>query len=386
MKNIFINKEEGIKNLYLTDGKRKIRENDKKQKISLKIFAGIIILGILLPSLAMLQASDNPRFNIFTPYSCALEYNRDYYLICVKNETKGTNYNTFVSADPGDILTYSVYYHNGINNTIATNTKLRVNIPTSSAASQEVRAYLWADNAENATFNNPLTFSNTVNISSAQTLEYIQNSAQWFPNQTSPLFDSPTPFPYGQSGNEIISGGVNVGDIEGCWEFSGMVNFKVKVSQVIQRPDLTISKTVRNITENEYNFSESTQAKPRQTLEFSLVIAATGNVALANVIVRDELPIRLLYINGSARIGGSPTSDGIISLSGINIGSIAAGSSKSVTFRVNVEREVSFQRGQTNLTNTGFARADSLFEKSDTAQIVVNYGGCNPENNSPGRR
>ena len=509
-------------NLYLASASKPFARKPKfPSKRTIFGFLGCLaILGMVLQPLAVIQAA-GPRFNIFTPYTCSLQYNQDYYLICVKNETKGTTYGTSQSADPGDILTFSVYYHNGVNYTIANNTKLRVSIPSGQSTYHTVTAYLWADNAENATAGSPLTFSNTVNVSSAQTLEYVAGSAKWYPDQSSPLYDPATPFLYGQTGNEIVGSGVNVGNIEGCWEFSGMVNFKVKVSQVILTPDLTIAKTVRNITKGETSWSESTnaqegekigfslkvnstgntaaqnvtvsdnlpyqlsyvggstkidgvvasdgivsggislgtmnsgtsktvtfeatvnanqtasvtnygkvwanqvsekqdtaticlvevikirnltiaktvrnitegqtvfqdsiQVKPRQTLEFQIIVTSGGNTAVANVIVRDQLPANLLYVSGSTTVEGISTADGITT-GGINIGSLSPGQSKTIKFRVNVEREVKFVRGQTTLTNYGYTSGDLVSEKSDTAQVIVVYSGCDPENNMPGQR
>ncbi|PIQ75630.1 MAG: hypothetical protein COV84_00005, partial [Candidatus Portnoybacteria bacterium CG11_big_fil_rev_8_21_14_0_20_40_15] len=159
----------------------------------------------------------------------------------------------------------------------------------------------------------------------------------------------------------------------------------VNITQVSKIKDLTIVKQVRNVTENQFQFSDSIGAKPRQTLEFSIKVTSTGNVAINNVIVRDMLPDRLLYIAGSTYVDGFFVSDGITS-GGINIGTINAGASKTVTFRVNVEREVLFPRGDTTLINTGFARADEVGEKSDTAQVIVTYSGCSSGENTPANR
>ena len=374
--------------VYLA-GENHCQKAKSGQGIFFGLFVFLMMMGLLAPSLGVL-ATSSPRFNIFTPYTCSWVYNRDYYLICVKNDTKSTSYNTSVSADPGDILTFSVYYHNGVNNTTAYNTRLRVSLPTNQSTSHSVAAYLWADNAQNATASNPLTFSNTITLSSSQTLEYIQNSAKWYPDQRSPLSDSPVSFPSGQSGNELISGGVNLGSITGCWEFSGLVNFQVKVGQQVQIKDFTIDKKVRNVTAGEIDFADSTTAFPRQIIEFSITITSTGNVAATNVGLRDQLPDRLIYVAGSTTVNGSYALDGIVS-GGITLGDVNPGQSKVVKFRVNVEREAKFVRGQTILTNTAYAQMDASLspaspEKSDTAQVIVSYTGCNPENNSPAQR
>jgi uncharacterized repeat protein (TIGR01451 family) len=360
------NKEKNSNNLYLADTQRKFRARTRlnSKKLIFGLFVLAVVSGMLLGPFSVAKAT-SPRFNIYTPYTCTLQYNRDYFLICVKNDTKGTGYSTSVSADPGDTLTFSVYYHNGVNNTAATNTKLRVAIPSGTASTQTVSAYLWADNAENATAASPISFSNTINISSPQTLQFISGSAQWFPNQKSPLSDAPAPFLFGQSGNEIIGSGVNVGDIEGCWEFSGMVNFKVKISEIVQNADLNIAKTVRNITKNESSFSDSTSANQGDRVAFNLKIDSIGNAAAQNVIVSDQLPGELSYAAGTTRVDGSLVADGIIS-GGINLGAMSQGTTHNITFEATVNANSS-----ASVTNYGFVKADNVSQKQDTAKICI---------------
>jgi hypothetical protein len=174
-----------------------------------------------------------PRFNIFTPYSHGQQTNSDYYLLDIKNDTKGSSFNDPVYADPGDILTFSVFYHNGVINTVAHNTRLKVFIPSSTGTQIVSTAYLSADNAENAPQSNPLTETGTVNVSSSASLQYIYGSAHWYPNQRNSSYDSPTSFPFGQSGDEIIGNGININDIQGCWQYSGYINFQVRVNGYI---------------------------------------------------------------------------------------------------------------------------------------------------------
>lgn len=179
------------------------------------------------------MAAENPKFNTFTPYTHTKAINQDYYLLDLKNDTKNADWNDPISADAGDILTFSVYYHNAVNETAAHNTTIRIVIPSAQGMQIISTAYLWADNAENATYSNPLTENGIVNISSLQKLEYISGSAKWYPNQADWRLDAPTSFLFGQTGDEIIGSGVNIGDVNGCWEFSGYINFKVKVSSII---------------------------------------------------------------------------------------------------------------------------------------------------------
>jgi uncharacterized repeat protein (TIGR01451 family) len=357
------------------------------KKTAVSAVALILTVGLITPLIlpSASSAQTGPRFNIFTPYTHTQAYNRDYYLLDMRNETKNTSWNDPISADAGDVLMFSVYYHNGVNYTTANNTRMRVSIPSTTGTQIVSTAYLWADNAENATASNPLTETGTVNLSSSQKLEYITGSAKWYPNQADWRYNSPTAFPSGQSGDEIVGSGVNIGNIEGCWEFSGYVNFRVRVTNVVYNPEITIEKAVKNITENQTSYQESIVAKPRQTLSFQIVVRSTGSAAANNVVVRDVLPDRLIYKYGTTKVDNTSVADGITS-GGINIGNVPQGGSKTITFEADVDRESKFTRGDTSLTNNSYARADNISEKTDPATIIIRYNGCSDQNNYPSPR
>lgn len=357
----------------------------KKPMLALLVIfalAGSILSQAVFPLIA--QAAE-PRFNIFTPYVHTQTFMHDYYLLDAKNDTKGTDWGFPVAADANDTLTFYLYYHNGINDTTATNTTLRVALPSTVNTQQTATGYLWADNTGNATAANPMTQPVQVNISTAQKLEYIPGTAKWFPNQADWRTDTPTPFPNGQTEDQLFGSGLNIGSIEGCWEFSGAIVFKAKVSNIQYAAILTIDKKMKNLTTGETTWSDSVNANPRQTLAAQLTIINNGTAIANNVIVRDVLPDRLLYKNGTTKVDGSNVSDGIAT-GGINIGNLNSGQTKTVYFEIDVEREVKFTRGTTNLINSGFVKADSIDEVQDSSTVIVNYTGCSPETNMPPNR
>ena len=291
----------------------KIKLNaDWKKFIAVAVLMSTI--GSLAWSFAPLStfAGSNPRFNIFTPYTHTQAYNRDYFLLDLKNETQNSDWDHPISANAGDTLIFSVYYHNGVNDTTATNTKLRVALPTANGTSLTSTGYLWADNAENATASNPLTQTATVNISSSQNLSYITGSAKWYPNQTDWRVDPPSPWPSGQTGDEIVgSSGVNIGDVQGCWEFSGYVIFKVKVSA--GAPALTIAKNVRNNTAGQTAYADSTSANPNDEVSYQINVRSTGTADATNVRIRDVLPDNITFIDGTLKLDGVSITGNIFS-------------------------------------------------------------------------
>ncbi len=332
----------------------------------------VFLLPVILiqASLVFSVQAAGPRFNIFTPYVHTQTAGHDYYLLDVKNETKNTDWNFPVSADPGDVLVFYFYYHNGVESTTALNTTMRVSLPSGQSTQHTVTAYLWADNAENATPSSPMSQSVGVNLSSSQSLDYVAGSAKWYPDRADWRYDPSTPFPSGQSEQQLFGSGINVGSIIGCWEYSGAIVFKAKVGN-LQPPstyDLSISKTVRNITAGQSSYSESVNAVNNDRLSFQIQIQNTGNAVLNNVIVRDALPSYISYLSGTTKVDGVFAQDGIAS-SGINIGSINTSMAKIVTFEASVNTS-GLSSSQT-LTNYGYGRADQVAEKSDTATISL---------------
>ncbi|MBU1102396.1 DUF11 domain-containing protein [Patescibacteria group bacterium] len=344
-----------------------------KSKKAIFSFAIVLILAagilsqVIFPSVAR---ADSPQFNIFTPYVHTQTFNRDYYLLDVKNETKGTDWNFPVSADQGDTLVFYLYYHNGVVNTIANNTSLRVSLPSGQNSQHTVTGYLWADNATNATQSNPLTQSVQINLSSSQTLQYISGSAKWFPNQTDWRSDAPVSFPNGQSGEQLFGSGINLGSNEGCWEFSGAIIFKAKVGSN-QPPsdnyDLTVAKTVRNLTGGQSGYFESVNAQNNDRVEFKIQLNNTGNTTLNNVFVRDVLSSYDSYVSGTVRLDGFYGSDQLLS-GGVNIGSLYSGGSRTITFEATI---TGYTSGSQTLTNYAYARADQVSERNDSAVIYI---------------
>jgi len=143
----------------------------------------------------------------------------------------------------------------------------------------------------------------------------------------------------------------------------------VYVREENHNPDLTIDKTVRNIS-NGSGFHSSVDAEFNDEIEFSLEIRSTGDAIAENVKVWDDLPSRLTYISGSTRVDGSYRSDGIVS-GGIYIGDLDPGEGITVKFKAEVDSEDEFSSGTTTLTNHGYTHADNVSSVYDTALVRV---------------
>lgn len=343
--------------------------NFNPAKIKSLLGAGAILSLIFAQQVfqaAPAQADDQATFNTFTPYTHTREYNRDYYLLGVKNETKNSSWGSSASADAGDTLVFYLYYHNSHNGSTARNTTLRVSLPTSQSTYQTVSGYLWADNATGATYSSPLSQSVQLNLSSSQSLSYISNSALWYANQQSWPSGSTTAFPSGQSGDNLFNSGVNLGDIQACWEFSGAVVFKARIGNTTNS-NLSISKTVQNLTQGS-SISGSVNANPGDKVEFTLRVNSSSNSqTVNNVRVWDILPSGLTYVPGSTRVDGSWQNDGVVS-GGINLGSLYQSQAKNIIFDATVNSGLNTQ----TLSNWVYVSADNVSQQSSMAQVLVN--------------
>ena len=150
-----------------------------------------------------------------------------------------------------------------------------------------------------------------------------------------------------------------------------LVRSNIVTTTVSSNVTLVVSKTVRDVTLSG-SFADSINAAPSDRLEFSIATTNNGNVAASTVSVKDLLPYQLIYVAGTTQIDGVAATDFNFSGVGINIGSLAPGQTKTVTFQVNVAGPTAFYTGNTTLTNQGGSMTPTMFYwVSDTATVIV---------------
>ena len=134
---------------------------------------------------------------------------------------------------------------------------------------------------------------------------------------------------------------------------------------------LSISKLARDpaITTSSVYY-ENLYMIPGREVEFSIAITNSGSTQINNLYIQDTLPSGLSYISGSTTIDGVQTSDGITS-SGINVGTILAGQSKTVKFRTRLNDNSFFTQSLTLITNTAYARGDNASQVQDMANVYA---------------
>ncbi len=139
----------------------------------------------------------------------------------------GTNADT-VNVKDGDIVTIRAYVHNnadpnkiGEAAAVAKNVRIHVQLPTDSKANQTVVAFISADNASPVTINDTMQLAASGNM----TVSYVPGSAQF---QHAP--DGVNVHTDAVDDSIVTKDGASLGGIKGCFQYSGYVTLKVKVS------------------------------------------------------------------------------------------------------------------------------------------------------------
>ncbi|MBU3901098.1 hypothetical protein KKF25_00430, partial [Patescibacteria group bacterium] len=195
-----------------------------------KIISTISAIIILTALIAPAALAANPRFN----FEAA-----DLKTLSVANRTANTIWqNNSISANNNDQVAFQVYYRNGVADTIARNTRVRLTFSTSAQSAISVNVSLSADNAPT------VTDSVAINSAVAQKLVFDTANIYWYPNQS--------PNATTRSATASASGYIelNIGDIADCWPYQGYVTFYAQLAPAASY-SLAINKNVRNISLNQ---------------------------------------------------------------------------------------------------------------------------------------
>ena len=143
-----------------------------------------------------------------------------------------------------------------------------------------------------------------------------------------------------------------------------------------------IDKMVKLPSETEWH--ETVKAEGGSTVNYRIRFTNTGNTTLKNVVIVDTLPAHMTYVAGSTTLDGKKAADGVITKSGLNIGSVAAGKTATLIFNVKVDDSLKGACEDSTLTNTvkGKYNNDDKTAKTDTAVVKIDGKVC--EEDKPG--
>lgn len=278
----------------------------------------------------------------------------DYPLIAAQNVTRGGGYSHNLSGSTGDTIKVRLYVHNGT-----------LNFPENEAVNAMVSARIqggtisaeaWANNASR--INSGQKGGNVnVSLSGNDFLEYVPGSARVY---------SRGPALIGAFPDSVVAGGASLGNMRGCYEFLRFVTFEVRIKTpvIVEPGNISVQKTVRNVSRSETAFVDQVAASPAEQVEFQIRVTAS-NGTVNNVNVSDALPSRLSFIPGSVTIDGSASGS---SLSSIPLGNMN-NNTRTILFRAQVASASEFPSSAT-LTNTATVTS-SVGQAQDSASVVV---------------
>ena len=129
---------------------------------------------------------------------------------------------------------------------------------------------------------------------------------------------------------------------------------------------LNIQNKVRNLSDGQIYFYNSISADPLEVLEFQIQIKANSD--LQNLYFKENLPDRIIFREGTLKIDGVSTSSNFNS--GIFIGNLSQGQTKTITFLAHLADASKFNFGSTNLINIATVYNDTI-SISDLTTVTV---------------
>jgi uncharacterized repeat protein (TIGR01451 family) len=179
-----------------------------------------------------------------------------------------------------------------------------------------------------------------------------------------------------QTGVQIADGittnsGVNIGDINGCWEFSGYVTFQ---ADIYGQSNLAMNKQVAHAGETSWH--EEIAANPGDEISYKIGVRNNGDINATNVVVKDVLPSYMTYSVGTSRLYTSAHPEGVplpdtLFTTGINLPDMIPGDSgvDYITYKTRISTSIPV--GSWELINTAKVFQSGIEKAQDQAKVVV---------------
>lgn len=341
-----------------------------KQKVKKIAVRSLAVLALAATFVAPAAVSNSyatgtnasPRFNFLQG---------DSEMLTAANYTKGQSswvdpVNGNYSADTGNEIVFRFYFHNGMENTTAHNVTLKASVSDQMATTQRVNTTLTSSETtaitDTVVNGNIVGYGNgyaEINLNAPGRLEYIAGSTKMWrqnPNQWG------TTLPDGI----VSANGLNIGSVDGCWQYAGYVTFKMRV-----RGDARIAiekyaafpgdTTWQPVLDN---------AKEGDVVAWRIGLRNLGDSDALNVLVKDTLPAKLTYMAGSTvYFGPDAPVDGYIMPDGITVNGLYINNLRSGADNLNNNAYFVFKtRVGTNLSYDGTGHAQLINSANATYQ------------------
>ena len=270
------------------------------------------------------------------------------------------------TASPGDVVSFLVYYHNGVVGSKAYNTKIKVRFPKKATKNPKITVRISADNAR------AVSDWVKIKLTKPATLKLIPNTTVWHPG-----YNRARRLP-----NTITGRGVNLGTILGCWPFAGYVVFQAKIITKPQpRPArlvFQLDKKVANLSQNQTQWVDANSATAGDILQYRIWFKNASKKTAHQVRIKDVLPSKTAYLTGSAKlfIGHREylISSDLFKKSGVKIPNLPAGQDGYLVFATKVKSNVKNGEVLTNcatIFNPETSKTDCAKTKIKIAQLAV---------------
>lgn len=308
------------------------------------------------------QAAGTPRFNF-------LSGDREMLQVA---KTTDTTWGDPINANIGDRVAFLFYYHNGMVDTTATHTKVRVDLPIDESNKLVAKSWLWSQ--ETAAISDTIIGDRTggkivgqsgatINLPSNGRIQYVPGSTKWYPNKSTTAINMPD----GITSNS----GLDLGDIKGCWDYSGYVTFLADIKGQAQ---LVMDKTVAH--PGDTTWVKEISANPGDSVAYHLGIKNTGDITAQNVTVKDQLPTYMTYTAGSAYYYTKEHPEGIkladsIFNTGVSLPNMTPGDNGIIYITYRTKIDVNMPTGAWALNNVARVYMNSVEQDQDQAKVTV---------------
>jgi len=320
--------------------------------------ASLITPSLKQPDQVSAEGVNTPRFN-FLP--------GDVEMLRVAKTTQ-TTWGDPITANVGDRVAFLFYYHNGIVDSVAHHTKVRVDLPIDESNKLVAKSWLWSQ--ETAAISDTVVDGQiigqsgaTINLPSNGRIQYVPGSTKWFPNRS----QTPTAMPDGITSNS----GLDLGDINGCWEFAGFVTF---LADIKGEASLVMDKTVAH--PGDTTWVKEITANPGDSVAYHLGIRNDGDITANAVTVKDILPTHMTYEPGTTYIYTKDHPEGIkqsdtLFTTGISLPNMIPGDNGIIYVTYRTKISLTIPSGAWALNNVAKVFMGGVEQDQDQAKVVV---------------
>lgn len=133
-------------------------------------------------------------------------------------------------------------------------------------------------------------------------------------------------------------------------------------------PNFEVVKDVRK--KGDKDWKQDVTVEYGDTVEYRIVVKNTGDTDLKNVVVKDNRPTGVDYVNGTLKVNGQASTADLFG-KGVTIAEIKKGAQAEVTFEAKVNKGQTDKCEVKKFQNIASAKPEGLTEKKDDANVTT---------------